>query len=398
MAEVPERETRCFWTLACTYRTPASITHLLPVIVLPLEVDSNAHDRHIHQNSVPAWPPLEPFDNITSRMEESYERSDIESSLRSYRSRAVDFKEVLESGELGRQRNVGDETRTKIIQQEFSGSGMIASITRVCYGTFNKRKAGIIVFQFLFHWSSDGYQVRCLDVEITFEPRSKRARRAGVDNTLLPVVLNLSPRKAYGIPNSGGRKWLYSVEQQTNDRPSSTVKSATCNVGQKAFEEAHRLEIVGTPWSDSRRREPHKACWTIKEIGRQIFGLPDEINVAVLVECEDDFQADVRLTLDLPLYRRLLRGFPWPADDPILFTPKWNETLIGKPLRTTQFETLSDADWDLLISGYEVRLMARGSWHDLLIENIAGVGLRLYCNKSYWKRDHQEHQRGPQDI
>jgi hypothetical protein len=330
-------------------------------------------------------------------MEENYEGPDIESSLRSCRPRAVDFKEILQSGELGRQRNIGEETRTKITQQEFSGSGMIASITRVCYGTFNGRKASIIVFRFLFHWSSDGYQLRCLDAEITFEPRSKRAR-AGVENTRLPVVRNLSPRKAYGIPNAGGRKWLYRVEQQTDVRTSSTVNSVTGNVGQKAFEEAHRLEIVGKRWSDTRRREPHKACWTIKEIGRQSFGVPDEINVAVLVECEDDFQADVRITLDVPLYRRLLRGFPWPADDPILFAPKRTESLIGEPLQTTQFETLSDADWDLLISGYEVRLMTTGSCHDLLTENIAGVEHRLYCNKSSWERKRRELQKGSQDI
>lgn len=287
-------------------------------------------------------------------MEENYEGSDVEASLRSCRPRAVDFKETLQSGELGRQRNVDEETRTKVTQQEFSGSGMIASITRVCYGTLNQKKASIIVFRFLFHWSRDDYQFRRLEAEISFEPRSKRPG-AGIENVRLPVVRNLSPRKAYGIPNANGRKWFYRVEQQCAvSTIAPSVNSTTDNIGQKAFEEAHRVEIVGKRWSDIRRRDFHKACWTIKEIGKPSFGIPDEVNVAVLVEYEDGFQADVRMVVDVPLHRRL-RGFPWPADDPIVFAPKGPEALIGEPLRTTQFETLSDAEWELLISGYEVR-------------------------------------------
>lgn len=115
--------------------------------------------------------------------------------------------------------------------------------------------------------------------------------------------------------------------------------------------------MIGQLWSDTRRRDFHKACWIVKEIeeiGKPRFGIPDEFNVAVLVEYEDSFQADVKMTLDVPL-RRKLCGFPWPKDDPIVFAPKGPKALIGEPLRTTQFETLSAAEWELLVSGYEVR-------------------------------------------
>lgn len=287
-------------------------------------------------------------------MEEDYEGLDFEASLLSCRPRAVDFTDTQQSGELGRQRNVGEETRTKVAQQEFSGSGMIASITRVCYGTLNQKSACIIVFRFSFRWSKDDYQFKRVEIEITFEPRSKRPG-SSTGNARLPVVRNLSPGKAYGIPNANGRKWFHRVEQQcTVPTIAPSGNSTTDNFGQKAFEEAHRLDFVGKRWSDSRRREFHKACWVIKEIGEPNFGIPDEVNVAVLVDYEDGFQADVKMTVDVPLFRRL-RGFPWPADDPIVFAPKCPGALIGEPLRNTQFETLSDADWERLISGYEVR-------------------------------------------
>jgi hypothetical protein len=85
----------------------------------------------------------------------------------------------------------------------------------------------------------------------------------------------------------------------------------------------------------------------------QVLPIPDEVNIAVAVEYEDAFQADVKVTLDIPLYKRLL-AFPWPEDDPILFPLREPGPFIGEGLRTTQFETLSDAEWATLINGYEV--------------------------------------------
>jgi hypothetical protein len=95
-------------------------------------------------------------------MEGNYDGLDDEASLYSCRPRAVDFDGVLQSSELGPLRNVGEETRTKITQKEFRGGGMIASITRVCYGTFKQKKAIIIVIQLLFHRSKDSHQFRIL--------------------------------------------------------------------------------------------------------------------------------------------------------------------------------------------------------------------------------------------
>ena len=97
----------------------------------------------------------------------------------------------------------------------------------------------------------------------------------------------------------------------------------------------------------------HKACWVIKDKSEPSVGIPDEVNIAVAVEYEDAFQADVKVALDIPLYKKLL-AFPWPKDDPILFPPRESGPFIGEALRTTQFEQLSDAEWATLISGYEV--------------------------------------------
>jgi hypothetical protein len=287
-------------------------------------------------------------------MEGNYDGLDDEASLYSCRPRAVDFDGVLQPSELGPLRNVGEETRTKITQKEFRGGGMIASITRVCYGTFKQKKAIIIVIQLLFHRSKDSHQFRHLEVELSFGPRYKGPGTDGNDGRF-PIVRNLSPRRVYGIPNADGRTWSYRVEQQCYVPMTALgMNCATITNARNAFENAHRLDIAGRPWSESRRREFHKACWIIKDKGEPSFGIPDEVNLAVAVEYEAAFQADIKVTIDIPRYKKLL-AFPWAADDPILFAPREPGPFIGEGLRTTQFETLSDAEWGTLISGYEVR-------------------------------------------
>lgn len=136
-----------------------------------------------------------------------------ESFLYSYRPRAVDFDTVQQSSELGKQHNTGEELRTKITQKEFSGGGLIASIERVCYGTFNQRKAVLVVIRLLLHPSTDKHFLQHLEVQVSFEPRYKKSK-VNTKNVQFPIVRNLSPRKVYGVPNDGGRAWSYKIEQQ----------------------------------------------------------------------------------------------------------------------------------------------------------------------------------------
>jgi hypothetical protein len=286
-------------------------------------------------------------------MEGNHRELDNEASLYSYSPRAVDFDAVLQSSELGPQRNISDETRTKITQKEFRGGGLIASVAKVCYGTFKQKKAIIVVIRLLLHSSKDSHQFRHLEVEVSFEPQCNRLG-ANTNNVQFPIVRNLSPRKVYGIPNTDGRMWSYRTEQQCYiPMAAPGMNSTTSNNARNAFGVAPSLSINGKPWSDRRRREMHKACWVIKDKGEPSVGIPDEVNIAVAVEYEDAFQADVKVTLDIPLYKKLL-AFPWPEDDPILFPLREPGPYIGEGLRTTQFETLSDAEWATLISGYEV--------------------------------------------
>lgn len=280
---------------------------------------------------------------------------DDESFLYSYRPRVVGFDTVQQSSELGKQHNTGEELRTKITQKEFGGGGLIASIEKVCYGTFNQRKAVVTVIRLLFHPSTDKSLVQHLEVQVSFEPRYNKSK-TNANNVQFPVVRKLSPRKVYGIPSVDGGVWSYKVEQQCYilGAPPDTI-SSNSKEARNASENPSYLVINGSLWSDSRRREMHKACWVIKAKGQPCVDIPDEVNLAVVVECEDAFQANVKVTWNTPLYNKLL-AFPWLKDDPIIFPLKKPGPFIGEGLRTTEFETLSNAEWAVLISSNEVSL------------------------------------------
>ncbi|KAF2235759.1 hypothetical protein EV356DRAFT_464663 [Viridothelium virens] len=272
-----------------------------------------------------------------------------ESCVQSYSPRAVRFDTLLPSTELGSQRNIGEETRTKITQKDFRDGGLIASILRICYGTFEQRKAAIVVIQILL--SRNLHQRRHLEVEVSFQPRHIRSRK-DKDNVQFPIVRNLAPRKVYGIPNTDGLTWSYKIEQLCfNPSVASGISSAMSNEARNTFEVSPSLSIIGKPWSDSRRREVHKACWIIKDKGQPSVGIPDEVYLGAIVQYEDTFQADVRVTLDAPSYLKFF-AFPWPQDDPILFPNRDPGPFIGGDIGITQFETLSDTEWSTLLSGY----------------------------------------------
>jgi hypothetical protein len=296
---------------------------------------------------------------------DDYEELNTTTSLLSFRPRCVDLQLETQPAELGAQRNIDEETRTKVTHKEFFGSGVIATITRVCYGTYKGKQACLVVFNFSFRWTREALRVNRTEIQISFDPYSK-ARNQSTFEGKKPVVRNLSPRKIHGIPNRNGQKWDYEVEQQCAESPSSAGNiTNTFSAKKNTFKEEHRVEIVGKLWSDTRRREFHKGCWTVKEIGKQDFGIPDELNVAMVVEYENSFQADVKVTVNGPL-QRILFGFPWPTDDPILFVSDGPDALIGLPLGVSRFETLSESDWMLLVSGYkQVRL-----WYSYWISNV----------------------------
>ncbi len=275
---------------------------------------------------------------------------DLARSRSSFRPREIDLRKIP-TGELGKQRNIGEETRSKVTQKKFLGCGVLATITNVSFGTYEGRNACLVILKFSFRWTRERYHIKRADIQICFDRYPKISDANTGDISGEPIVRNLGPRKIYGVPNTNGQKWSLNVEQICEALPPRSLKNAT---EKKAFLDEGRLEIIGKPWSDSRRRKTHKGCWIVTEFGNKNYGIPDELRLGMIVEYSGSFQATVKVAADIPLVENLF-GFPWPVDDPILFMDNEPRPVIGGPLRTSQFDTLLEDDWTLLLLGYRVR-------------------------------------------
>ena len=70
-------------------------------------------------------------------------------------------------------------------------------------------------------------------------------------------------------------------------------------------------------------------------------GIPDRLNVAVVVEREGTFTASAEVTVDAGMF-----AFPWSRNSPVVFVPG---VAMGEQPKTSKFEELTDADWRKMI-------------------------------------------------
>jgi hypothetical protein len=105
------------------------------------------------------------------------------------------------------------------------------------------------------------------------------------------------------------------------------------------------LEIKGLDQMTRKRKQPHIVVWTAAEDGLLKSGIPDELNLAVVVGYDGAFQANVVARVDTPLMDGLY-GNVWSKDDPLLFLPPFGKGDL--PLTNGLFDKLSDDDWRAL--------------------------------------------------
>ena len=83
----------------------------------------------------------------------------------------------------------------------------------------------------------------------------------------------------------------------------------------------------------------------MKENKRTKKGIPDRLNVAVVVEREGAFIASVEVTVDTPVSNGAF-SHPWAKNRPAAFVPG---ILMGAQPRTNKFDELTEEEWRRLI-------------------------------------------------
>ena len=111
------------------------------------------------------------------------------------------------------------------------------------------------------------------------------------------------------------------------------------------------------PWSSEEQEKDHQVLWKIREIGPSGDGIIGELNLAVVVEYQNPFQAVVEVEANTAFGRPCF-STPWAKDDPLLF-----DGITGKGTLppTTDFDTLTEANWAAFIFASHAMQSARSN-------------------------------------
>jgi hypothetical protein len=102
-------------------------------------------------------------------------------------------------------------------------------------------------------------------------------------------------------------------------------------------------------WFPNRRHKVHQANWQVtNEAENRTWPILDELDLAVVVEHEGPFEADVAITAARPncLLARIFSQSWWSKDHPLLFN---GSTSKGLAPSTLKFNELNESDWAQLI-------------------------------------------------
>lgn len=280
-------------------------------------------------------------------MIEKTDPSDVAAILASYEPHETTFQKSTGKGELGwkdRHDLKSDQpqsTPSKVTHKELWDAGVIGMVSRVSWGKYHGKDACLVVFCFSLRSGDHTLRFRNANVKITFEPRPSSPK---AQNN--PSVLVYAPRKIYGIPTTESKKLIYNVELSAKASVGPLEVGPSASIGKESsFEKENRFKIVGNLWATKNGSDWDIVYWDVKENRKVKHGIPDRLNVGVIVSAHSPFQGIVEVTVDTPLKDGLF-GFPWSKDSPVPFYPGVPK---GPNPQVNDFEKFTEEDWRAMI-------------------------------------------------
>jgi hypothetical protein len=241
-----------------------------------------------------------------------------------------------------------------------SNAGVRGFVANVAHGTFRSSPASLIVFSFSFRSGDHGFRFKNANVKITF---AKHFTDSSIH--INPTILKFAPRKIFGLPTVEGKRKLIGGEISLEVPAGPLTVGPSINIERESeYEKEHRFKTIGNYWSSKHGTDWDIVYWDIKENKRTQHGIPDRLNVAVIVEREGPFTAHVEVTVDTPIANGIF-AFPWSKNKPVAFAPG---VVIGEQPKTTKFDELTDADWRSMIP-YE------DEWENKFTEETLRIGM-----------------------
>ncbi|KID87136.1 ankyrin repeat-containing protein [Metarhizium guizhouense ARSEF 977] len=245
------------------------------------------------------------------------------------------FEEDGGSGNLG-QRNTNDkDTRTKATHVEFLSCGIIATVSCLAYGTWDGKKAAMLVLQFRLRAPEGNFRFKRAELSLKFESQASDQAH--------PVIRRVRPKN--------NRTTISSLPSQASLRstsPSTQLPSSgTQTPNSFVLWPAARYSISNTEWLGKSEDEPNQVGWRLAEHRQSKLGICDAIPLGVVVTFSGPFRAEVRANATSFLGAKL-DNWPWSRDDPLLFD---GVTTKGWQLAATDFLEMSDQDLDTFLIG-----------------------------------------------
>ncbi|CAH0057911.1 unnamed protein product [Clonostachys solani] len=201
------------------------------------------------------------------------------------------------------------EPPTKAAHVELFNYGVIASVSSLTYGTWEKNDAALLVMVLNFR-SPDSGILRFTKAELSIDFKRQRPEDSS------PVVQLFHPK-------SNRKSAASAMGLQTTESPSLWPPAAYSTKGDR--------------WSEKSQEEPHRVFWEVSiPRGSSADINNNSIPLCAIVSFQGSFMATVRLKATTALKLKL-ESFPWSKRDPMLFN---GHTFKGKQFSNTKFAEL----------------------------------------------------------
>lgn len=246
--------------------------------------------------------------------------------------------------ELGQtNRDDNDINRDKIHQRDLGSLSVIASLSRVSYGTWNGNKACLLGLRFQFIKGTHDV-FRFDHAEVVVELTSRPSTVPHND----PEVKDYGPKSLKRAASEEKRMpyWTAKLSAKGNAGPVEVGPEIESGV-QREYTRHYATEIGSTDWGDRKHRKANCVKWWMKEDKKEADGLPVEVYAAVIFTYRGLAQATV--TIKTSSWFDAL-AYPWTADDPILLKEGIGYGPSIRSGASLDFSELTDSEWAQLVT------------------------------------------------
>ncbi|KAK5746898.1 hypothetical protein LTR17_000529 [Elasticomyces elasticus] len=264
----------------------------------------------------------------------------------SWAEREVVFTEEKGTGQLGAQRNNGDDLRPKITDhRNVVGQRVYASVNKVRWGTYEGNTACLLVMRFRFYYGKSLFRLRKADITVCFNNyrRASEQTRSIPDARSDPIVCVYSPSHVRGTPTEDEIEthWEIAARCSVNVGPVSVGPEASRG-GSSRMKVEHAVEIAGEDMPEGDKDYPNTVIFSIDENEKVTKGIPKELYFGIVVQHEGLLQAEILSSI------RDATALPWTKDDPIILQPG-KEFGRCTPSLSSKFDEWTDDDWTQLV-------------------------------------------------